>query len=382
MTFFARFRFSLRALALVTPLLLAAAPAAAQSIVVEGLQIMLDAVGNDDQRREVIRLGEEFHQELSDEADDLQEMRENADGFLLYDETGRPLSVTEAEAMDLAETLATDMALADDPYSVAMGLLLRGEDGGELERAVAHSIFGAMEMQSRGMKGSGFTSSAEELITNLSQSLLLLLEEADQRNRQALEERLEQIFADRSAVSNIVAQAEASWGPIVPPAPDAPEGFMNEAGYYVAQVSGTGWRKGGAGYATEITGYENFIFEVTSEVSEATRTRYLWQVPPGYDIQVFEREQQDEARDRSRTNCESLPGLGPRDPAPDIWSDGPHYELVQGPIAEWSEALALRGNARLNNNDPAGSSFWHHDGDHRWDDLDPICERYGVSLVD
>lgn len=358
-------------------LALAAAPlpAAAQSLAVEALELMLDDVRHAEDRRELIGLGEDLHEELTDEVNELQDVRDNTPGYLLRDDAGNYVSASQAEIADLGETLATDMVLADDRHTASMALLSRAEDGGDLDRAAANTLFSYFQLRLEGYKGGNIADYFVEAFTTL-------VREADRQNRDALDARIEELHALRGQVSGTLERAQAMQGAIVPAAPDAPEGFMNEPGYWVAQVSGSGWHKGGAGYATRIVGYENFIIQITDDVTEATRARSVWQLPPGSDLQAFERQRQEAAEESSRNSCESLPALGPRDPAPSIWDDGPHYEIVEGPIDDWAEALALSGNPRRNNNDPASNSFWDHDGGHRWDDLDPTCERYGVSLVD
>lgn len=376
-----RVRFLLGAFALVGLALPCSGPAMAQSLLVEGLWLMEQSAEDRPDRLAVLALGIELHRDLTDEVNELQDLRANIDGFLLYSDAGDPLTVSQSEAVGLAETLASDLFLSGDPYTIGMGLLRRAESGGELERAVALSVFSALQDLWERANAQLLTSD-EARLEALSSALLGHLGEFDSHNRRALDELIETIHNDRALVAGVVARMRARWGDTAPRTPDVPEGIMNEPGYYVAQVSGSGWHKNGAGYATRIDGYANFIFEVTEQVSEATQTRWTWQVPPGFDILAFAHDRQAAAEAQSREACAGLPTLGPRNPAPDIWENGPHYELVQGPITDWAEARTVRGSDRVENNDPTGNRFWHHEGGYTHDDLDPVCERYGVSLVD
>ena len=351
-------------------------PALALSLPVEGLQLMLDDVTNDRERREVIDLGEDLHRELSDEVDALQRARDNSPGYLLYDADGRLLNVSREEALELAGPLTTNLVAGSNYNAYILALLNRAEDGGDMENIYARAVLGIL--RSREDEKNNY----ESYLDLITEALEEGLENADARNRQALDQEIEDVFADRTAISGIVAAANAMWGDIVPAAPEAPEGFMNEAGFYLVQLTGNGWHKLGANRATRIIGFENIVVESTDEVTEPHLGTWYWRVPLGYDLHEFERARQEEARAASQANCSRRNPLGPRDPAPEIWIDGPHYEIAQGPIATWNEARLLRGNPRLPNNDPQGPHFWDHDRDFTYEDLDPTCDRYGVSLVD
>lgn len=356
---------------------LGAAPAfgAEYGILAEGLQAMYDEADERPEYYAVRDLGEQVYEELGTRHGELENLRRNTPGFLLENEDGNLIGVTEAEARTLAHGFAADLVAAPNPYALVRGMLSRGMRGNQLEYALGEAVMAGFMRTDEG---------PEELGGMIENALLDLLHDIDLANRATLDQEITELLAARDRIYDISQRAEQSalvYSPKIP-VPDQPEGFMNEPGYWIVQYSGTGWRKGGAGWATEITGYENIIVNVSDEVTEPTLSRWYWTVPVGFDIQVFERQRQEAAEEASREACEDLPPLGPQSPEPDIWSDGPHYEIVEGPIADWGEAQARRGNSRLSNNDPEGSRFWHHDGDHHWDDLDPVCERYGVSLVD
>lgn len=362
----------------------ASTPTIAQSIVVEGLQILFKEADSETDFEDVEQQARWLHEELGEDLAELTSLQEAAEngGFLFYDEVGNAVAVSEAEVRDLADTLARDLALATEPYAHTMALLLRGQRGGDLDLIVANSILGLMAEQDE-LRRMNTPLEAGDLLPVLTNQLLALARSTDRSNRDMLDQNIRDLIADRDRVLAIADAANTAGFNLVfnPPVPEQPEGFMNDAGYWVVQRSGSGWHKNGAGRATRIVGYENFIIQVTEEVSEPAPTRFLWQLPPGYDILEFERSRQEAARETSRESCANLPTLGPRNPAPSIWEDGPHYEIVQGPIADWDTARDIQGNSRLSNNDPLGSRFWDHESGFSHEDLDPVCERYGVSLT-
>lgn len=355
------------------------ANAMSQSLLSEGLEALFEDASNVDEFGDAWDTLYEIEGELRDERAQLQAL--NVDGYLVRDTEGRYIAVTPQQIDELGETIATDLLFSDDTYGYTMGLLARGDRGGELEAASARAVLSVIEIVFR-RRSADAQLKPEQFLPTLSEALHAFVTEADRANRVKINADLANIDVDLTAIDRFKGPRIS--GPIEPDPVSVPEpvGFLNDGGYYILQFSGTGWKKGGAGYATKITGYQNFIAWVADDVTEFKQTQWTWHMPPGTDIQAFERFQQSSTREMSESNCRRPPPLGPVSPSPKIWEDGPHFDIVEGPIIDWSEAREKAGNPRLDNLDPQGRTFWEWDGNHNWKDLDPICERYGVSIVD
>ena len=150
-------------------------------------------------------------------------------------------------------------------------------------------------------------------------------------------------------------------------------GVLQGEGYYVMQRDGSGLIKGYAGIATRATGYDRFVAWVDEGATEVTR-EYYWTFPTYSDATEQFAIWQEEADDVSEAACARPPALGPSSGAPAIWTDGPSYSIVAGPV-ERAVAFELAGSSRVSNNEDGSSSHWEHTSA-TVADVEAVCGRY------
>ncbi len=152
-------------------------------------------------------------------------------------------------------------------------------------------------------------------------------------------------------------------------------GFLGGEGYYVVKMSGSGWIKGGAGYATYSSGHEYFIVWATDDRTEPAK-KYYWEFPTGYDANQYFPIWRREYTQSSRKACRALPPMG-RKSVPHIWTDGPNYEIVHGPYS--GATPAQYGSRRKNNGEPGSAFQWQLESG-KIADVQAACAAIGAPF--
>jgi hypothetical protein len=310
----------------------------------EGLEELLDDAQSRDQLQDWIEIARDVQSTYDRRIAELEAMRQNREGYLLRGPAegaiGGIVLFRERELESLFAAIMLESLLGDRPTgpfwdetganslarqiaTLALPLLtgLLKEDSGQIPRAEV----------------------TETLLTTFLDQIAIL----DAETRDQLQLEIDDSRAELEQIDALLAHAggllEISRAPDLEIARAPDPDFLNRIGYYVIQISGSGWIKR-TGRTTRSVGYQNRVIRVTDEVSEPTyRSRGAWQYPPGYSIGQIEQDRQAIARESSIRTCENEAQLGVTRVAPNIWVSGPEYELVDGPFQSEAEANSVRG---------------------------------------
>ena len=214
----------------------------------------------------------------------------------------------------------------------------------------------------------------------VAQMVRVTLEEMTDRNYKEIENKiakLERQIAELKqgidSLGDVVGQAIA----LRNKAPDLAtlSGILGTKGYYIVRLSGGGWIKGSAGYATYSSGYEYFIIWADKDRTSPVK-KYYWEFPIGYDTNEQFRVWMEEKEEESRKACRDLPTLG-RVTLPQIWVEGPRYEIVYGPYK--GKPPENFGSRRISNGKSGSAIQWKHKSG-KIADVKAVCAALGAPF--
>jgi len=297
------------------------------------------------------------------------------DALLLRNGPGDLMVVTldEAESFASAALLQLTLDDADERRTHIERLQAAAGLDYELHQAI-YTV--AREMAfGRDLRGRLAAMTLEERIDTVLGMFGNLLIAFDEDMRAELADRRQTLAEEVAGLERVIERADPN-AVSVPAATDAPEGFLNEEGYWVVQISGAGWRKSYGATDVFLRGYTNVLVTVAEDADTIDFNGANWSVPPGTDIfAVFQKRREQEMKEAVAA-CKALPSLCPCAPAPPIWDGAPSFDIVGGPY-EWTEARTVRGNPRSNLKQDSAHQ-WHGEG-RKDEGRIAACERLGVK---
>jgi hypothetical protein len=185
-------------------------------------------------------------------------------GFLLRDNHGTIMPVAADAVRNLGAAIGLELYLSGDEIESLTRLRVGAGGGTQLDDAVLYAVSTALEP----VLADPDPVAPDTLVQYVHGALMSALETFDGDNRDEVAGQIAEFEAKRERLADLIDRAADKRDERL--APDAPAGFMNESGFYVIQLSGAGWRKKGGGWAHWIEGYEDFVVEVTEDVTEPT----------------------------------------------------------------------------------------------------------------
>lgn len=297
------------------------------------------------------------------------------EALLLRNGPGDLMVVTPDETESFASAALLQLALDDADARRTHIERLRAAAG--LDYQLHQAIYTvAREMAfDRDLRGRLATMTIEERIDTVLGMFTNLLFDFDEDMRAELADRRDMLAEEVAGLGRVIERADPD-AVFVPAAPEAPEGFLSEEGYWVVQISGSGWRKSYGATDVFLRGYTNILVTVAEDADTIDFEGANWSVPAGTDIfAVFEMRREQEMKEAVAA-CKALPSLCPCAAAPPIWDGASSFDIVGGPY-EWTKARAVRGNPR-NNLRQDSAHQWH--GERRKDEgRIAACKALGVT---
>ena len=335
-----------------------------------------DALAKEEFTR-VIRLAQDYedamHREIAALQQQIRELNSVKGNYITkVGDTYAPIDETDAE--NLSALVALRMTLYPPEFdSPSLGYIPALETNSQLDIALRSA------MEAGYMEFFGYYKEGNSPGDFVAQMVRLTLEEMTDRNYKEIENKIAKLERQIAylkqginSLGDVVEQAIALRDKA--PALATLSGILGAKGYYVVRLSGGGWIKRGAGYATYSSGHEYFIIWADKDRASPGK-EYYWEFPIGYDANKQFRVWMDEKEEDSRKACRALPTLG-RVTLPQIWVEGPRYEVVYGPTGKKPDNF---GSRRISNGKPGSAIHWKHKSG-KIADVKAVCSALGAPF--
>ncbi|MGI3187313.1 hypothetical protein [Nioella aestuarii] len=308
---------------------------------------------------------------LASEADQLDRLRENRDGFLVDDGVNGATLLSEDQVQRVFSTLMLQAMLGEGEAQSIEEFLT----GSAASRLLREAAAGFLERMSAGAFGSGQIDLAT-VHAALSDEFLAIVAAIDLENREALADAA---LARREEITHIGAMLSQAEARLSGPAGGMAD-ILTEGGYYVIRFSGGGYQNRNGWQSAWVEGYSNRVIQVSSTFTDIA-LRSIWQFPVGSSVDQFEQDQQREARQRAIDSvCNRGSQRGPYGYLPTIWVWGPEFEIIAGPFPEIAEALDVSGGSDgAVNLEPGSANQWQIQTERPDEEFYDACRALGWS---
>lgn len=292
-------------------------------------------------------------------------------------------SLTKDEVETLAAAVGLNVLMFDGADVHDMQPIAGVPAGSQLDHALRAGLMAGVDQMTALF--SGMVSDADLQIyqaQTASQIIQPALEGVTEQNRAAIERTMHQnermIESAREAIDALGALVEEALA-LRDGARSVTASMTAVAGegYYAVRMSGNGWTKKYAGYATRSEGHE-IIWVWADDGATAPVKKYTWEVPTGSDLRPLFQQWKSEKQAESLKACRDLPSSGSVT-RPEIWEDGPVYEIVGGPYASNAEAVRAFGTGRKANLTEGSTLQWNTTSG-KIADVRALCDALGAPF--
>ncbi len=306
--------------------------------------------------------------DLAQEADQLDQLRDNRDGFLVDDAISGVTILSESEAERSFTALMLQAMLGEGHVENSEEFVT----GSAASRLLREAARGFLQRMQAGDFGSGEIT-LSSIHSALLDEFLAILSALDLENREVLADAARIRREEVARIDAMLARAES-----LAQTPAGTGDVLMQGGYYVIQFSGGGYQNRNGWQSAWVEGYSNRVLQVSSSFTEIT-PRGIWEFPVGSSVDQFEQDQQREARQWAvETVCNRGNQRGPYGYLPAIWVWGPEYEIVAGPFSDILDALELSGGTDGAVNLEEGSANqWHIQTEQPDEEFYDACRALG-----